>query len=96
MELGAALARTTTDKLGEMKRDPWEFGRTTGKQQVFQMARCDADTGAFIEYVYVDAEGNEVDISGYTVVPTTHPEAVKESERVSTMMKSRAERAMLK
>lgn len=65
------------------KKDPYEYGKATGKQMVYKMAKWDIDTGRFIGYVYVDEQGSEVDIGPeYRVVETSHPEAQEKAKSV--------------
>ena len=80
MEFAGALAGKDPGKL--RKRDPWEYGKVTGAQVVYRMAELDSDTGKLIKYIYVDENGERVDTDGYVVVPTSHPEAIAQAEKV--------------
>lgn len=58
------------------KRDIWEYGRLRGFQTIVRAERWEegenGEKGKFLEYVWVDENGQEVDTSGYQVIETHH------------------------
>lgn len=59
----------------QVRSDVWEYGKVRGAKQVFQANKFDQDTGEFIETVWIDEKGNEVDTTGFIPVESHHKEA---------------------
>lgn len=63
-----------------VQRSAWEFAKATGKQVVYEAMKWDKATGKPIGKVYVDQDGNEVDLGGRVFVPLVHPEAQAQAQ----------------
>lgn len=66
--------------------DIWGFAQAVGLQQVFKMAELDSDTGKLVRYIYVDENGERVEIpEGYITVASQHEESKAKARKVFGM-----------
>ena len=65
-----------------VQRSAWEFAQATGKKVVFEAMKWDSATGKPIGKVYVDVDGNEVDLGAQVYVPMIHPDVSAMADRV--------------